>query len=243
MKIIQIFAVLLLSGCAGAWRAPDDFTYVPIVAGDFEIATLQKISNNTDPIHIYIEGDGHAFNGRGMPTSDPTPRGTFVRDLVASDPAPNVIYMARPCQYIMYSSCRQTDWTNGRFSPHVIDSMATAIKSIIGTRPVILIGYSGGAMVSGLIINTHPEINVIQWITIAGVLNHNDWTNYFGDSPLTNSMDMNNLPDIPQIHYVGTNDETVPVDLAFKWARPENIEIVQGAKHDDFGDININFIK
>ena len=82
----QILALsLLLHGCATTWVAPVDFIQQDIKSNDFEIRTYQKITNTIHPIHIYIEGDGHAFNVRGMPTHDPTPHGTFLRNLSASD--------------------------------------------------------------------------------------------------------------------------------------------------------------
>ena len=242
VRFLRYFFILVLCGCSFGWRAPDEFVYVPITAGEFEIATWRQMTDAAAPIHIYIEGDGHAFNGRGMPTSDPTPRGTFMRDMAAADSGANVVYMARPCQYIMSPSCDQSDWTDGRFSAKIIDSVADAIIQIAGRRPVVLIGYSGGAMVSGLVIKTHPEINVAQWITIAGVLNHTDWTGHFGDSPLTKSMDMTELPDVPQTHYVGSDDDVVPPQLTQRMVPETDIVIIPGATHDDFGNLTLDFL-
>ena len=113
--------------------------------------------------------------------------------------------------------------------------MATAVTQVAAARPVVLIGYSGGALASGLIIQKYPRINVEKWITIAGVLNHADWTEYFGDSPLKSSINMNTLPRIQQTHYVAENDQTVPNSLSFKWTGGANTVVVPGATHDDFG--------
>lgn len=240
----RLLLVFLLSGCVATsgWHAQNDFTYVPISTDDYEIATWQKISDSRGPVHIYIEGDGHAFNGRGTPTSDPTPRGTLVRDLAASDSAPNVVYIARPCQYIMSASCTRSDWTDGRFSSRVIKSVADTIRTVAGARPIVLVGYSGGAMVSGLVIQNYPDLNVKQWITIAGVLNHSDWTEYFGDSPLTQSMSLNKLPNLPQTHYVAEKDKTVPTALSVRWTGGANIVIVPNATHDNLKNLKIDFI-
>ena len=233
---------MVLSGCAGAnWRAPADFMPITINAGNFEIATLQKTTNQSDPIHIYLEGDGHAFDGRGVPTRDPTPRGTFLRELATSDASANVVYMARPCQYIMSPACDVSDWTDGRFSPQIIESAATAIKQIAGTRPIILVGYSGGALLSGLVIEKYPELNVKKWITIAGVLNHNDWTDFFGDSPLTHSINLNVLPRVHQLHYAAENDKTVPNSLTMQWTGGADTIIIPNATHDDFEDLILDF--
>jgi len=236
-------AVLLLTGCvASHWGAPPDFGYVIVDAGEYEIATWQKITDSAAPVRIYIEGDGRAFDGHGRPTHDPTPHGRLVRDLAAADMSANVVYMARPCQYVMSSACDVTDWTDGRFSSRIIDSMTSAIQQIARGRPVVLIGYSGGAMISGLIIEQNPDLNVHEWITVAGVLNHADWTGYFGDTPLTNSLNMNKLPRVPARHYVAERDKVVPRALSQRWGGDENLIIVPNATHNKFPDFSIDKI-
>lgn len=241
MKKVIFSFIFVLSGCASNWYAPDNFLYKPIVAGDFEIATWQKITDNLSPVHIYIEGDGHSFDGRGIPTSDPTPHGMFLRNLAIKDSAPNVVYMARPCQFIMSDSCSVVDWTVGRFSKRIIDAVSNAVKQVAGNRDVILIGYSGGAMVSGLVIKNNPDLNIKKWITIAGVLNHSAWTDYFGDAPLVSSLSLGSLPDVDQLHYVAEFDKVVPFSLTQNVVSEDDIIIVSGATHNNFGNITINF--
>ncbi|MBO7508798.1 MAG: hypothetical protein J6T57_00790 [Alphaproteobacteria bacterium] len=208
-----IFIGLLLGACATTWNPAPGFKYVPISAGEYEIATYQKITNKTDTIHIYIEGDGHAFDAHGAPTADPTPHGTMVRDLAMRDGATNVAYVARPCQFIMSPKCSESDWTDGRFSKKIINTMSKAIKKVAGNRPIILIGYSGGAMISGLVIEQNPAMPVKEWITIAGVLNHHEWTRHFGDAPLTKSQDLQQMPNVPARHFIGMRDRIVPPEL------------------------------
>lgn len=241
MKLLWLSLLILTSACASTWHMPSDFVYLPIKSGDFDIVTYQRLSDSVSPIHIYIEGDGHAFDKNGLPTANPTPRGTFLRDLAVRDTFPNVVYMARPCQYIMSPTCVRSDWTDGRFSARIIDSMSGAVKSVSGTRPIILIGYSGGAMVSGLIINQNPNLNIKKWITIAGVLNHSDWTEYFGDVPLKDSQNMDVLPQIPQLHYVAERDKTVPPELSQRWTGGKNMIIVPNATHGKFPKFDIEF--
>lgn len=239
MKRTILFLFLFLCGCAPAWHAPSDFISAPINAGKYTIATFQRISDNTSPIHIYIEGDGNSFDAHGRPTSDPTPRGMLMRDLAMRDPSPNVVYIARPCQYIMSNTCTQSDWTIGRFSSDVIDSVATAVKDISANRPVVLIGYSGGAMITGLVIKKNPDIDVREWITIAGVLNHSEWTGYFGDRPLSESLNLDELPRISQRHYIARGDRVVPNKLSQKWLAGQGIHIVDGATHNNFPDLQL----
>ena len=239
----KIWLAFLLAGCVGAgWMMPDEFSYVPVQTDIYQIATWQKISNpKNNEIHIYIEGDGNAYDNYGQPTDNPTPRGKMLRELAIKDEFPNVVYMARPCQFIMNEKCSVTDWTDGRFSQKIIDSVTQAINKIADEKQITLIGYSGGAMVSGLVIKQNQNMKIKKWITIAGVLNHKKWTEYFGDKPLKKSLDMESLPEIPQTHFVGGEDETVPYELVKQWANEKDIRFVPGASHDDF--ININLFK
>ena len=240
---IKLFCISLtmLTGCATKWAVPSDMTFVPIKTQDFEIATYQRLTDSESAVHIYIEGDGNAFDSWGRPTNNPTPQNTLVRNWAAGDPAPNVAYVARPCQYIMGPTCNKHDWTDGRFSESVINSMATAVKTIANGRPAVLIGYSGGSMVSGLIIKHNPDMNIQKWITVAGVLNHSDWTQYFGDKPLNRSLDMDALPQVPQVHIIAQNDRVVPNKLSYKWTENVPIIIQTNATHSKFPNLKIPF--
>lgn len=209
------------------------------ITGDYTIVFWQRDMSDTAPVHIYIEGDGHAFDGHGRPTADPTPRSSAVRDLALRDTGPNVVYMARPCQYIMSPSCNVHDWTDGRFSENIITDMSNAVRWGARGRPIVLVGYSGGAMITGLIIQNNPDINVEKWVTVAGVLNHADWTQYFGDTPLSRSLNMNELPRVPQLHYVAEKDKVVPLELSRKWT-DGNIEIIPNATHGNLKNVTLN---
>lgn len=237
-----VFLLFFVWACTGGqkWAPGVDFEYVPIKTDTFEIATWQKIKSPKNPrVHIYIEGDGSAFDAYGRPTDNPTPRGDFVRNLAESDTFDNVVYVARPCQYIMDNICNEQDWTSGRFSKKIIDAESQVITLIAGKKKITLIGYSGGAMVSGLVIKKNKNLNVENWITIAGVLNHKMWTEYFGDEPLYGSLNMDTLPNVHQKHFVGEHDEIVPYDLAKQWANPADIEIVSDARHNNFKNLNL----
>lgn len=111
-----LITLLFLTGCSTI-KAPVDFVYKEIETRDFTIATWQKVTNPAVPYKIYIEGDGYAFNAHGRATQDPTPRGTLVRELAFDDKNPNVIYLARPCQYVKSPICSKRHWTTARFAP------------------------------------------------------------------------------------------------------------------------------
>ncbi len=239
-KTILILGLFLL-GCHSV-IVPKNFVYQTVKTQDYTLTLWQKQTDDSSPVRIYLEGDGHAFNYAGQPTSDPTPKGDFLRKIAFNDPNPNVVYLARPCQYMMDESCTQKDWTTGRFSQKIIDSVSLAIQKIADNRPVILIGYSGGALLGGLVIRQKPKIKVQKWITLAGVLNHTQWTQDLKLPPLSDSVDLDELPQVNQHHYVGAGDKIVSADLTQKITQNQNLTIIPGATHTSGFDDYLNEI-
>lgn len=215
-KAILLFLSFAAGGCSTI-TPPQDFAYKVIKTRDFDLASWQKITQPEGVYKIYIEGDGHAFNSRGIATNDPTPQGKLVREIAFGDSSPNVIYLARPCQYIKSENCSKRHWTTARFAPEVIISTHDAIRQIAGSHPVILIGYSGGAQVAGLIASAKTGLNVKKIITIAGNLDHLAWTQYHQLPPLNESMNLESYRKqytvIPQINYAGSSDKVMPPRL------------------------------
>ncbi|MBR1380119.1 MAG: hypothetical protein IJ560_00825 [Alphaproteobacteria bacterium] len=238
LRFLLFYVLILFTGCTNVYKMSPEFVPRVIETEHFQIATWQRVGDATSSVHVYIEGDGHAFDAYGRPTSNPTPRGNLVRQLAERDPSPNVVYIARPCQYVTDAHCSVTDWTTGRFSARVIDSVANAITVITSNRPVVLIGYSGGAIVSGIIISRHPEIHTTEWVTIAGVINHHEWTEYFGDTSLTDSLNLNELPNIPTRHYIAESDNVVPYELSMRWLNGKFV-VVPHSTHDKFPNLNL----
>lgn len=235
--MIKLIVILLfLCGCT-CLTVPQNFKYQEIQTRFFDIASWQKITEPKGVYKIYIEGDGYAFNAYGRPTQDPTPKGTLVRKLAFGDNSPNVIYLARPCQYIKSPTCSQRHWTTARFAPEVINAEYEAVKNIVGNNPVILIGFSGGAQIAGLIASAKPGLNVKEIITIAGNLDHMAWTKYHNLPPLNESMNLESYSQqfktIPQIHYVGSDDTVIPALLTKNFiGNNANIIEVNGASHN-----------
>lgn len=235
-KQIFIILSLLVCGCSSI-TTPNNFTYKEIETKDFKIASWQKITKPQGIYKIYIEGDGYAFNANGQPTQDPTPKGTLVRELAFGDNSPNVVYLARPCQYIKSPICSKRHWTTARFAPEIINAEFEAIKQIVGQNPVILVGFSGGAQVAGLIAVAKPDLNIKKVITIAGNLDHSAWTQYHNLPPLNESMNLESyhkkFADIPQIHYVGRDDKVIPPILVKDFIKDDNLIVeVIGASHN-----------
>ena len=231
-----LIILFFVAGCT-AIKAPTDFVYKEIPTRDFTLASWQKITDPFGTYKIYIEGDGYAFNAHGRATQDPTPKGTLVRELAFGDNNPNVVYLARPCQYIKSPICSKRHWTTARFAPEVINAEYEAIKNIAGDNPVILIGFSGGAQVAGLIASAKLGLNVKKVITIAGNLDHLAWTQYHNLPPLNESMNLKSyhkqFARIPQIHYVGSNDEVMPPLLVRDFVgKDTRVFEVRGATHN-----------
>ncbi len=234
--IIKIFLLLFLSGCSTV-SIPPEFTYKEIKTQYFDIASWQKITEPDGIYKIYIEGDGYAFNAHGHPTQDPTPKGELVRELAFGDNSPNVIYLARPCQYVKSQICSQRHWTTARFAPEVINAEYEAIKSIVGNNPVVLIGFSGGAQVAGLVATAKSGLNVKKIITIAGNLDHLAWTQYHNLPPLNESLNLTDYSEqfakIPQVHYVGSGDKVIPPRLIKDFVGKDvEVIVVNGATHN-----------
>lgn len=218
-----IFCALILSGCAGRddWRehaismtAGPGFAERIVNAPPFEIFALVKNKNTAiaAPWRVYIEGDGRAFVNYEL-SMDPTPSQTTLIDLMLTDSAPNILYLARPCQFISSDACDAKYWSNARYGEDVLKSMQTAITEVAGQAPVELIGYSGGGTVATLLAARMPAQTIIGVRTIAANLSVKEQTAYFGLSPLDQSLDPINYTDklraVPQIHLVASSDDKV----------------------------------
>lgn len=235
MRVIWFIVILFLCGCYAPITVPDTFQYEEIQTARFKLASWQKITNNKAPVKFYIEGDGAAFNAHGQPTQNPTPKSKMIRELAFEDASPNVVYLARPCQYVKDSMCSQKYWTTARFAPEVIDSSYEAIKKIAGNRDVVLIGFSGGAQVAGLVSVLHDDLKIKKLITVGGNLDHKSWTSYHHLPALTGSLSLVNYQEkyrtYPQVHYAGEKDNVIPLQLIIGFAGRENTVIVKGASH------------
>ena len=228
--------LFMLSSCT-AIVPPATYKYKEVETRDFNIATWQKITNPQGVYKFYIEGDGHAFNSHGMPTNNPTPNGTLVRELAFNDKTPNVIYLARPCQYTQDKICRKRHWSRARFAPEIINAEYDVVKKIAGDNPVILVGFSGGAQIAGLISTAKSGLKVKKIITIAGNLDHFAWIRYQQLPPLNESLSLdaykNEFSKIPQIHYVGTEDKVIPPKLVKDFVgKDKKVIEVEGASHN-----------
>lgn len=181
-----------------------------------------RINAPGQPLRIYVEGDGRAWIDTFRPSRDPTPTGTLVLLMAAQDPSPNVVYLARPCQFVggvRARNCSPVYWSSARFAPVVIDAMDTAVTQLAArakTDRLTLVGYSGGGAIAALVAARRAD--VIQLTTVAGLLDVGAWSQLADVTPLVGSLDpvdfVHKLRKIPQLHLAGSDDKIVPPAIA-----------------------------
>jgi len=195
------------------------------------IAYEKKLGRQGEPLTFYIEGDGYAWISPSRPSSDPTPREPMVLYLAAQDPAANVVYLARPCQYAMNLNpqCKRSYWTDARFSNDVVESMNDAVTYFIkkyNPSKIRLIGYSGGAAIALLIADRRSDITSL--VSVAGNLDPIAVNRHHRVSPLAQSMNplenIEKIRTLPQIHFSGMKDEVIP-----SWITKNYMEKIGGS--------------
>jgi hypothetical protein len=250
------FAMLLalLSGCAGV----DPRRHADQIAADaglsrsevqtdlFRLVAYLRMLDPERPVHLYIEGDGLAWLSRSRLSADPTPQRAQGLELAAADRSANVVYLARPGQFIDHTrdSCSSAYWSDRRFADEVIRSMNQALDALVpqaSTRGIHLIGYSGGAAAAVLIADRRHDIASLR--TIAGNLAVEAVNDHHRVSPMPESLDpisvASHLADLPQIHFIGAGDTVIPPFVAAAFVkqagRDDCIRIVEmaGATHGD----------
>lgn len=189
-------------------------TVVPTAAGPVRV--WQRGLAGARQVHVYIEGDGHAWESLHRPSADPTPRRAVARALAARDPAPAVIYLARPCQYADASelaACDKRYWTSHRYAEVVITALDLLLNAQVGPSTRLgLVGYSGGAAIAALLAVRRDDVDWL--ISIAGNLDLSAWAAHHGVSALDGSLDprhvLERLTHVPQVLLLGAEDSIVP---------------------------------
>ncbi|MCE8001085.1 MAG: alpha/beta fold hydrolase [Rhodobiaceae bacterium] len=232
-----LIVMLSLNGCGTPDLQSRQFGAQSIVPATHEKLTLATQSfdlrsyapRDKTPkpeLRIFIEGDGFAWERRDRPSSDPTPITQTVLSLVAASNQTNLIYLARPCQFVGANSrnCQETLWTSGRYSEPVVTSLEQALdqlKAQFKSDQLVLIGYSGGGTLAALLAARRSD--VVGFVTLAAPLDTAAFTDLHQVSPMTGSLnpvdDAPTLAGIPQTHLAGDRDEIVPPSLAHAYRR------------------------
>lgn len=235
---------LLLSACALPPRA-DNFEAKRIETGYFSIAVWEKNTiKKGEPLRIYFEGDG-----------DPNPTHKVAFDLAKADSTSNVVYVARPCQWVDDKICKQKPeiYKEARFHTEIMQEMQELTEYLIRKHKapsVDLIGYDGGAVVA---LTMAPRVPTNRVITIAGITDVNAY-NVYHDLPEMDDEDTENpaqnlaaLAPIPQIHYVGKEDNVTPRRLVERFvARMRNpksavVKTVPGVNHTNWEGVKLDY--
>ncbi len=251
--VFALLALLLPAGCASprdnadSLAARHHLTAEIVDGGPFDLYTLAPRSYDPgQALSVYIEGDGFAFINRWRLSDDPTPHHPIGLELAAADGGANVVYVARPCQYVTGAhrrGCHPAYWSIARTADEVIAATNTVIDHLLaasGARKVRLTGYSGGGAVALLVAARRSD--VVGVVTVAGVLDTDAWTRLDDMAPLALSLNpaaaADRLALVPQFHWIGAEDDVVPAAVARSYAdhfpagqRP-HLEVVNGQRHD-----------
>ena len=210
----------------------------------FLLQQFVRQTSPTQPLRVYIEGDGRPWLGRGRVAADPTPTTPVALQLALADPHPNVLYLARPCQFgarPLDPHCTDnTWWTDRRYDPTLLPVFAAAIAAARQPgQPLELVGYSGGAVFAAALAADLP--NVTQFATVAGNLAVAGFNQYHQVPALPHALDpitfANRLTTIPQTHWVGAADTIVPAHFAQQFVAAQGhpttavVKILPGVTH------------
>lgn len=210
-----------------------------IKTNKFLLTVFHKITTPNTNFVFYIEGDGLIYYNDSI-SNNPTPLLPLVIELATIDPRPNVVYIARPCQYTPLSlqqNCVKEYWTNKRFAKEIVDAINEAIVKISNNQPCDIIGYSGGGGLAVLVAAINPNVKTIT--TIAGNLDHIAFNNFHNNPHMTDSLNPIDYAEqvkyIPQLHLSGMKDKIVPPFIADKFVKHVNFAKVirfESISHD-----------
>ncbi|WP_341787237.1 alpha/beta hydrolase [Rickettsia endosymbiont of Cantharis rufa] len=197
----------------------NNFQMQLVNGGDFTLTTYQRITDSHLSFVFYIEGDGHLTDGSAN-SDNPTPVIPMLLKLATIDKRPNVVYIARPCQYTpleMNTKCISDYWLDKRMNQEVVNSINNVINTVNNGQKFSFVGFSGGGGLTILI--AAQNSNVKDIITIAGNLDtekfdkHHNYRGYLVKSlnPINYARQVNN---IPQLHLSGMDDKRVPPFIA-----------------------------
>ncbi len=198
---------------------------IPGAAFKHLIYARPAVDDGRGVLHVYIEHDGTPWRRGTQVAADPTPRQPLMFDLMRLDDGA-VLYLGRPCYFGLEGDppCHPLMWTHRRYAPEVVDSMATALRHFLATRPydrLAFFGHSGGGTLAVLLAEHFPTTAAV--VTLGANLDIDRWANLHNYSPLRGSLNPAQRPPLPatmpQWHYAGGSDRNVPVDLVNAYVR------------------------
>ena len=226
MKLICLLSlVVALSACQtptdriDRFATEHDIRIVTERGAMFRHVVMRNQAAPGSALHVYIEGDGTPFDTPTSPAVDPTSRHPVMLQLMALD-SHRAVYVGRPCYLGLRTdtSCSSSYWSDRRFSPEVIESMAAVIRTEMreaGTSRVDLFGHSGGGAIAVLLTRELPVRNLI---TLGGNLDIEAWARLHGYTALMGSLNpidvtLERVLAARTSHFVGGHDQIVPAEL------------------------------
>ena len=189
---------------------------------NFEIFSLLNKNESCKKLNVYIEGDGLAFLNKTTISPNPTPVNSILLKNLNLDNSSCKVYLARPCQYYMASSCNSSFWTNKRFSKEVIESYLEVfdyLKKRYKNDSFNIIAHSGGASVA--IILSSFRVDIDNLITLAGNFDIEKWVELKNLNPLEGSLNPKDfaykLENLKQYHFIANKDEVLPKEVFFSY--------------------------
>jgi hypothetical protein len=245
---------VILSGCntnrlnanktADHLAKKQSFTQKLVKGGDFWITTYEKITDSDSPFVIYIEGEGEIIPNKYFVSENPTPTRPMFINLAFADHRPNVVYLARLCQYTpmeLNPKCNNQYWNDKRYSEETVAAMNEAINKITQGKRFDLVGFSGGGGIAVLVAARNNKVNSI--LTIAANLDIDEFAKYHKTRPIVGSLNpidyADNVKHIPQIHFSGAKDKVVPPFIGENFVNKINTgcarhEIIPQAEHNSY---------
>ena len=243
MKYLSSLILLfILSGCVATLSTKieqadrvafaAEFQKKLVKGGDFVITTYQRISDSNEPYVFYIEGDGSIVSGRSI-SDNPTPSNVMLLELATMDNRPNVVYVARPCQFTpmeLNPQCTQDYWVDKRYAEEVVESINSVISTISKNQPISLVGFSGGGGIAVLVAARNNHVK--DMITIAGNLDITNFSKYHEVYALKESLNpidyAKQIRYISQLHISGGEDKIVPSYIADIYIKASASDCVKG---------------
>jgi dienelactone hydrolase len=242
-KIASVAFATLLTGCVNVGARDHADTLARrahlvrnvIRTRNFALTTYARLGDPSLPINFYIEGDGRAWLTPTRASGDPTPRQAIGLQLAAADPAANLVYLARPCQFTEHDSqCQATYWTDKRYSREVVESLNQAIDYYTTLNPhrgVNLAGYSGGGTLAVLVAARRRDVRSIR--TVAANLDVEAVNRLHHVSPMPDSLSAIDVAaevaGTAQVHFSGGADSVVPPIIAQRFAQAVGGSCVQSS--------------
>lgn len=195
-----------------------------VQGSNYQHQVFVSSSLNESSLFVFIDGDGSPWRHGGSYVSrDPTPQRPLALELAVRTPHA-VIYLGRPCYFLARhdAACDSRVWTSDRYSVQVAESIATVINRYANENPsrcVVLVGYSGGGVLSVLVAPLVPSTCAV--VTIAADLDVDAWTRWHHYLPLKGSLNPATQPPlephIAQWHLVGDRDSNVPPQISLRY--------------------------